>query len=261
MTNHDELRLSLGSYLTGALGPAARAEVGDHLEHCEACRAELVELAALPGLLGRIGQRQFGFQPFDSSLFGAGSSASNLTGAMSASPPEGLLSELLSRARRIEDMTRRRVRRLRAAAIVAAAAAIVAAAIVVVPTLASSPGTSYHLSAKARSTSLAGQVTLLPKPWGTQLALTLQGLPPGVSCVAVVTGTHGQRAAIGNWSATPDHVARVEVASDMSPSQLASLTIQTVAGKPLLGVTLSRSGARVRSRATRTAEDRRSRGG
>ncbi len=241
MTHHDELRLSLGSYLTGALSPAARIEVGDHLKHCETCRAELVELAALPGLLGRLGPRPLGSQPFGSSPFGAGSSAASGSGAVPGGPPEGLLAELLARARRIEDKSRWRLRRVRAATIAVAAAAVVTVAIVVAPRLASSPGTSYHLHAEIASARLAGQVTLVPKPWGTELALSLQGLPAGASCEAVVSGIHGQRVAIGNWSATPNHVARVDLASAMSPAQLASLTIETAVGKPLLGLTLPRS--------------------
>lgn len=241
MTQHDELRQSLGSYLTGALGPETRLEVGDHLKRCETCRAELVELAALPGLLGRLGPRQLGSQ-LGLSAFGGASSASSLPGSMPASPPEGLLGELLARARRIEDRSRRRLRRLRAVATLSTAAAIVAVALALVPAVGPRPGTSYRMHAELPSTSLTGRVTLFTKPWGTELALSLQGLPPRVACEAVVTGTHGQRATIGNWSATQDHAARVDIASDMSTSQLASLTIETVTGSPLLDVTLPGSG-------------------
>ena len=243
MTTHDDLRLSLGSYLTGGLGPTARAEIDDHLRHREACRAELVELAALPGLLARLGPRQLGSQQFDHSLFGARPSASNAVGASSADPPDGLLNGLLAQARRIEEGSRRRLRRVWAAAAVFAVAAVVATAFAVAPTLAPVPGTSYQLRAEASSTRLAGRVTLIPKPWGTELALSLQGLPAREDCEVVVTGIHGQRATIGDWAATPDHVARVDVASDMSPSQLVSLTVQTVAGTPLLGATLTRPGS------------------
>ena len=115
-----------------------------------------------------------------------------------------------------------------------------ATAFAVAPTLAPVPGTSYQLRAEASSTRLPGKVTLIPKPWGTELVLSMQGLPAREDCEVVVTGIHGQRATIGNWAATPDHVARVDVASDMSPSQLVSLTVQTVAGTPLLGATVTR---------------------
>ncbi len=244
MTNHDDLRLSLGSYLTGALGPTARAEIDVHLQHCEPCRAELVELAALPGLLGRLGPGQFDAQRTDPSMRGTSPSASDRVGAAAAGgPPDGLLSGLLAQAREIQDRSRRRFRRLQAATAAVAVAAIVAAAFAVAPALTPAPGVTYQLRAEATSAHLAGRVTLLPKPWGTELTLTLQGLPAHEDCTAVVTGVDGQRATIGNWSATPDHVALVDVASDLSPSQLASLTVQTLTGTPLLGVTLPRAGS------------------
>ncbi len=245
MTDHDELRLALGSYLTGALGPAARAELDDHLRGCDPCRAELVELAALPGLLGRLGPAQLGVDPFGSSPFGSGQLGSIPVGVVPVRPSDGLLSGLLAEARQIEDRSRRRLRRLRVATAAVAVAAVAAVAFAAAPSLArtATPGTSYLLRAEAPSTSLAGRVTLLAKPWGTEVALSLQGLPARESCKAVVTGVHGQRTTIGYWSATPDHIARVDVASDLSPAQLASLTVQTVSGAPLLGVSLTRPGS------------------
>lgn len=244
MTDHEELRLSLGSYLTGALGPMARAEMDEHLQHCDACRAELVELAALPGLLGRLGPGQLGGEQFDSSPVGTGPLAHNPVSVGSVVPPEGLLSGLLAQARRIEDGSRRRLRRLRAATAAITVAAVLAAAFAVAPALTPTPGTSYQLRAEATaSPRVAGRVTLLRKPWGTELALALHGLPPGADCQAVVTGVHGQRWTIGDWSATPDHAAEVDVASDMSPAQLASLTIETVSGAPLLGITFTQAGS------------------
>jgi len=244
MTNHDDLRLSLGSYLTGALGPTARADIDDHLQSCDTCRAELVELAVLPGLLGRLGPAQLGADPFFSGPPGSRPNGSDPAGAPSVGPPDGLLDGLLRQARQIEEGSRRRLHRLRAATAAIAVAAIVAAAFAAAPTLAPVPaGTTYRLRAEAASKRLAGQVTLVRKPWGTELALSLQGLPAREACEAVVTGTTGQRATIGNWSVTPDHIALVDVASDMSPAQLASLTIETIAGVPLLGVTLSQPGS------------------
>jgi hypothetical protein len=243
MTNHDDLRLSLGSYLTGALGPTARAEIDDHLQHCDPCRAELVELAALPGLLGRLGPGRPGpgrpgVEPFDSSVFGPHPIVPDRVGTVSAGSPDGMLNKLLAQARRTEDRSRRRLRRLRAAAAGLGAAAVAASAFAVAPTLTPVPGTSYQLRAEAPLIRLAGRVSVLPKPWGTELALSLRGLPAREDCMAVVTGVTGQRSIIGNWSVTPDHVARVDVASDLAPAQLASLTVETVAGAPLLEVTL-----------------------
>jgi hypothetical protein len=47
--------------------------------------------------------------------------------------------------------------------------------------------------------------------------------------------------------ATPDHAARVDVATDLPPSQLDPLTAQTVSGAALLGVASTGSGARRRT--------------
>ncbi len=48
-----DIRPQLGVYVTGAIAPADRAAVVQHLASCEQCRDELVGLAALPGLLRR----------------------------------------------------------------------------------------------------------------------------------------------------------------------------------------------------------------
>jgi predicted anti-sigma-YlaC factor YlaD len=47
-------RISIASYLLGALPPAERHEVDAHLRTCQECRTELVGLAGLPGLLARL---------------------------------------------------------------------------------------------------------------------------------------------------------------------------------------------------------------
>lgn len=54
MTEHVELRRSLGSYLVGALDPVERAEVEAHLSACGSCREELASYAGLPGLMSRV---------------------------------------------------------------------------------------------------------------------------------------------------------------------------------------------------------------
>lgn len=47
-------RIALGAYVLGALEPADRAAVANHLGGCAECRAELAGLAGLPGLLARL---------------------------------------------------------------------------------------------------------------------------------------------------------------------------------------------------------------
>ncbi|GIH65438.1 anti-sigma factor family protein [Microbispora siamensis] len=50
----EEVRISLGAYVLGALDAEETAEVEAHLETCAACRAELTELSGLPPLLARV---------------------------------------------------------------------------------------------------------------------------------------------------------------------------------------------------------------
>ncbi|MGW5261591.1 anti-sigma factor family protein [Microbispora sp. NPDC004025] len=50
----EEVRISLGVYVLGALDAEETAEVEAHLETCAACRAELAELSGLPPLLARV---------------------------------------------------------------------------------------------------------------------------------------------------------------------------------------------------------------
>jgi anti-sigma factor RsiW len=47
------LRVSIGALLLGALAPAERHRVLDHLDACPSCREELIALAPLPALLRR----------------------------------------------------------------------------------------------------------------------------------------------------------------------------------------------------------------
>jgi Putative zinc-finger len=47
-------RISVASYVLGALPPDERREVDAHLRTCLECRAELIGLAGLPGLLSRL---------------------------------------------------------------------------------------------------------------------------------------------------------------------------------------------------------------
>jgi predicted anti-sigma-YlaC factor YlaD len=121
--------------------------------------------------------------------------------------PEGLLPGLIARARAIETRNRLRLRRWRVLNGVLGA---------------------------ATAAATAGDVTLIARPWGTQLLLSLRGLPTGTSCVAVVVGRDGHTDVVGDWGPTADHLARVEVATRMSTGSLAGVTIENAAGKPLL---------------------------
>ncbi|MCT9934755.1 zf-HC2 domain-containing protein [Planotetraspora sp. A-T 1434] len=52
----DDVRMSLGAYVLGALDDDEIAEVEEHLDRCPACRAELAELSGLPPVLARVSE-------------------------------------------------------------------------------------------------------------------------------------------------------------------------------------------------------------
>ena len=48
------VRQALGVYVVGAIDPAERVCVDQHLAACPRCRAEVAGLAGLPALLGKV---------------------------------------------------------------------------------------------------------------------------------------------------------------------------------------------------------------
>ncbi len=48
------IRMTLGVYVVGAIDPAERVLVEQHVALCRECRAELAALAGIPALLSRV---------------------------------------------------------------------------------------------------------------------------------------------------------------------------------------------------------------
>ena len=220
MNSHADFRLSLGSYLVGALDPATRAQLETHLHDCVDCRNELHNLSVIPGLLSRLDAERL---------------QSNVARA-----PEGLLDGLLAKARLVEITERHRLRRWRTATATLAVAAAIIGVMIFPSVFGTSPsGPTYQLHAALASPQVTGRVTLVSKPWGTELVLTMNQLPPGATCVAVVTGRRGEVETIGHWGPTPNHAAAVVLATDMASRDLANLTVATATGRMLLVTKLS----------------------
>ena len=49
-----EIKQALGVYVLGAIDPAERALVDEHLSSCQECREELASLAGLPAMLRKV---------------------------------------------------------------------------------------------------------------------------------------------------------------------------------------------------------------
>ncbi len=210
MTDHEELRRSLGSYLLGALGPGQRREVDAHLAGCAACRNELAAYAALPGLLSRL-------------------DLAEATGGTLLPPPSLLPSVLAAveseRAGRSRQLSRWRL----TAAAVATAAALVGAFVLV-----SGPTPAERPLVTAAGSAASGSVALQPRPWGTELRLQLRDLPPADGYVAYTLDETGARTEAASWGPTPNGRADVPGASALAPERLAGLVVATRGGAELL---------------------------
>jgi hypothetical protein len=184
------IREALGVYVLGAIDPAERAMVDDHLAVCPECREELASLAPLPALLRRVSVAE----------------AERLTIAGAADesePPAEVFTGLMERAHAVK-----RARRWRGLA--AAAAVIVLAlggGVAVASGLAHhSAGSSVSgqwqtVSGTNASTGVHLTVAYERQTWGTQMKVTIsgEGLRPGLVCQFEVENTAGQSWEAGSW--------------------------------------------------------------
>jgi len=182
-----EVRQLLGVYVVGAIDPAERTVVDEHLRECQACRDELAGLAGLPAMLSRVpvaDVERFSFAP------------SQLP--EQAEPSPELLNSLLRKV-----ASRRRTRMWRGIAAVAAAAVIAAGGTAAVLGLTGS-GASHgrvwsaasgmnpadHISAVIDYTRVAG---------GTDMRVQVRGVSPGTTCQFWVISGNGRTYA-GSWT-------------------------------------------------------------
>jgi hypothetical protein len=195
-----EIRHSLGVYVLGAIDPADRAQVDEHLATCTDCREELASLAGLPALLRRV-------PTAEAERLAVADQADPAGPATEETSADEMLPSLVARtaqARRV-----RRWRELAAAAAVAVLALGAGAAGATALASGSSPS-GTHAQAPARHSwqtvsgvdSVTG-ATLTVKyasmPWGTTMAARVSGIPAGTVCEFVVTDTHGHHFVVGGW--------------------------------------------------------------
>jgi Putative zinc-finger len=177
-------RSELGVYVLGAIGPAERVWVDEHLAACLWCREELAPLAGLPGLLKRV--------PPDLALRA-------LTDAPGDSPSGPDVDRLIGRV-----SVMRRRRRLAAAA---AALLIGIAAAAGLHALQGRPASSTAAVTRwtdidtgaSATTGARATVRYAAERWGTELEVRVTGVPAGTRCQLRVVGARGQGVAAGGW--------------------------------------------------------------
>jgi anti-sigma factor RsiW len=204
-----ETELALGAYVLGALEPAERRQVREHLADCPACAAEVAELEGLPALLDRVRPEDLQAAP--------------------VAPSPDLFDRVLAAAA-AED---RRVRHrwlLVAAAVLVLLAGGVGTAVWAgwgsdpVHTAASGP---VHMSVRA-----------LGDTAGTTLDVRVAGLPPRENCRLLVVDDGGTRHAAGEWLATYEGEASFRGWTDVTRSDLAAVVLLGTDGRVLVRLSL-----------------------
>lgn len=221
-----EMELSLGVLVLGALEPAERPAVENHLSGCPRCNAILAELAPLPGLLHRL-------DPIEHGPTGPVPPPS-VPESMPLRPAE-LRERLVGAAR--EERTRRRRRRV---AGLAAAAALVGVLLAAGLSGGLFSGRQDNrvtvVSATDPRTAVRAAVRLMPDETGSQLALSLTGVAPEEHCKLVAVDARGRQDVAAAWEATYHGTATITGHTSFRPDEITRFLIVTNDGDTLVRV-------------------------
>jgi anti-sigma factor RsiW len=178
-----EIRQLLGVYVVGAIDPAERALVDEHLGQCQLCRDELAGLAGLPAMMSRVPVADVEW--LDTAV-------TELPALQE--PSEEMLASLV---RQVSVKRRSRLRRSMVA--VAAAAVIAAGGAAATVQLTAPPSVSSEV-AQAASGRVAAVVDYSPTGWGTAMRVQVSGIPSGTTCQIWVVGKDGRASYAGTWT-------------------------------------------------------------
>ena len=223
-----EIRQLLGVYVVGAIDPAERARVEDHLAQCQSCRDELAGLAGLPAMLSRVPAADVERLSLP------------LLSLPDAEPPDELLNSLLRKV-----SAKRKSRMWRSVAAVAAAAVIAAGGATTVSQL-TGPATAQQDWARGVSPTghISAVVDYAPVSWGTAMRVQVSGIKPGTECQFWVVGQGGNSEYAGAWKVAGNfgrgygEKAWYPAASVVSASSVRGFQI-TSGGKVLLNIRTS----------------------
>ncbi|MBO0774055.1 MAG: zf-HC2 domain-containing protein [Actinobacteria bacterium] len=229
MTARDEcrdIRQALGVYVIGAIEPAERAQVDEHLAACPECREELTGLAGLPAFLHRVPVAE------------AQRLAADEGGDVLPMPPAKVLDSLLARTARV-----RRARRWRTITAAAAAVAVAAGGGVAGALAAGSGGGTvmaehgwHTVSGTGPQTTAAVTVKYATRDWGTGMMVHVRGIQPGTVCQLRVIDAAGHATVAASWQ-VPYHDASIwyDASSSVPEGSVRSFQV-TSGGKVLASV-------------------------
>jgi hypothetical protein len=220
-----EVRQLLGVYVVGAIDPAERTLVDEHLGECPSCRDELAGLAGLPAMLSRVPAAD---------VARLGLNVISLPDPAEPSPE--LLNSLL---RRVAERRRTRMWRGITASAAAAVIAVGGTAGVMELTHHGSGQPQVDVAAGANPASgVTATVDYFMASKGTAMRVQVTGVKPGTACRFWVL-THDGRTAAGQWTVTqaPDYGQGTwfSGSAGVAPGAIQSFVI-TAGGKALVSI-------------------------
>lgn len=178
-----EIRQLLGVYVVGAIDPAERTLVDEHLGECQLCRDELAGLAGLPAMMSRVPVADVEW--LDTAV-------TELPALQE--PSDEMLASLL---RQVSVKRRSRMRR---SVLAVAAAAVIAAGGAAAAMQLTRPPTVTSDVAQAANGRVAAVVDYSPASWGTAMRVQVTGIPSGTKCQFWVVGKDGRASYAGAWT-------------------------------------------------------------
>ena len=191
-----DTRQALGVYVLGAIDPAERALVDEHVASCRDCRDELDGLAGLPDLLLRVGAdelRRISLEDAEPESEGSADSEDFV---------DSLVSLTAARRRR----TRRwQVLAAAAAVVIAASGAVAGFQLVNGPAAGTSaepvPPASWQTANTTSTTKgVAATIKYVKLSWGVAYDVQITGVPFGTTCQLWVTNNQGVHLLAAGWT-------------------------------------------------------------
>lgn len=209
----------LGVFALG-IDDAERAGVERHVAGCADCRAELAELRSLPTLLDAVRKAGivFGDEP--------------------VRPPDDLLDRVLVTIAAERVRTRKRRRRVAVFATAALLAGVSAAGVGAVLRAEQSPD-PVPLATARSPYGVSATTSATGRPWGTEIDMTLRGLPLGSSCRLVARADDGRTETAASWRVTYENSLTVEGMTSIAPDDLTELEVVDDNGRGLLTVAVT----------------------
>jgi hypothetical protein len=202
-----DITTSIGAYLLGSLESGEWVTIDQHVRECEVCQADLVRLAGLPGLMAQLSIDEVIADVIDQPT----------TATTIPRSPRTLRKWLAT------------------AALIIAIAGSVAGGLLARttgPSPAAGPSSvrsqTFTLTGSNTTTRVRGSASLRAESWGTEIWVTLHGVPGGVQCALVVRARDGRSVVGGTWSSGNSTAGVwVPASAPFRPSQIASLEVAT----------------------------------